>query len=330
MMKTKPNLLLLEKENYSNALIQKLKSFFNVTIENFNNQNSLDDFLIYNEFEVIITKLGLFLGEKNIGSQKNLKVICTPTTGYNHIEVNYLNEKRIKLIGLKNEEEFLKNIKSTAEHTWSLVLALSRNLLPAIHETKSHSIWNKQPYLAYELNGKTLGIIGYGRLGKIIGEYGNTFGMNVLANDSNLKVFKNKPDYIKESKINDLISKSDFIVILISWHKKNIKFFNHELFDMIKESGAFIINTSRGEFIDDEALLHYFKVGKIKGIALDVLDGDSSWDSVSVINNKIFELSKLNNNVIITPHIGGYGDNSIKMTRKFITEKLVEYYQKIK
>ena len=83
-------------------------------------------------------------------------------------------------------------VKSTAEHTWALLLSITRNLQPAIINTKNKKKWDRNPYLADELNGKNLGIIGYGRLGKIVAEYGHAFGMNVIVNDIDDKVFNKK------------------------------------------------------------------------------------------------------------------------------------------
>ena len=309
-------ILLLENENYPLSAISKLEEFFDVVIKEFNNQSQFDIYLKSNSFFAIFTKLGLYIGEQQISTQSELKYIVTATTGLNHIDLNYSTKTNIKIISLKGEFDFLRNIKSTAEHTWMLILAISRNLYPAISDVKINSKWNRRLYLADELNDKTIGIIGYGRLGKIIAEYAKIFGMNILAYDNDDSTFSNT-DLSYKSSLNNLLTNADYIVLLISWNEKNIKFFNSEMFNVLKK-GAYFINTSRGELVDEKALLDSLKSNKISGAAIDVLDGDSSWGSESYISNDLLKYSSTNHNLLITPHMSGYGRTSIYKTREFI------------
>ena len=259
------------------------------------------------------------MGKKQIDMAKYLTTICTPTTGYNHIDVEYAQTKNIQIIGLKNQKEFLSQVKSTAEHTWALLLAISRNLYTAINTTQNKSKWNRIPYMADELSDKTLGIIGFGRLGKIVAQYGLAFGMNILANDLEASVFIDKPSEVKKCDLNHLLEQSDFIVLLISWSKENYNFIDIDKLRLMKET-AYLINTARGELINEQSLLRILKEKKIRGAALDVLSGDSSWGSESKVSHDLIDYAKLNNNLIITPHMGGYGKSSIEKTRKFLTD----------
>ena len=287
-------------------------------LKDFTCQKDFDAFLELNQFDVIFTRLGLFLGEPQIIKQKNLKCIVTPTTGYNHIDIEFAQKQNIKIIGLKGEVEFLSEIKSTAEHTWTLLLSLSKNLYSSIDFVKKANLWDRNPFLADELDRKTLGIIGFGRLGKIVSKYANAFGMKILANDINEKVFNDAPAYINKCQLSELLELSDYIVLLISWRDDNISFINSEKLKKLKKN-AYLINTSRGEFIDERALHYSLKKGKIKGVALDVLDNDSAWNKSTKIKNALIKYSKANNNLIITPHIGGYGKESVKRTREYVT-----------
>ncbi len=309
-------ILLLEKENYPLSAIIKLEEFFEVVIKDFNNQSQFDIFLKSNSFFAIFTKLGLYIGEHQISTQSELKYIVTATTGLNHIDLKYSTRFNINIISLKGELNFLKNIKSTAEHTWLLVLAISRNLYPAVYDVKINNKWNRRPYLADELSEKTIGIIGYGRLGKIVKEYAKCFGMNILAYDSDDSTFSNT-DLKYKSSLDNLLTNADYIVLLISWDEKNIKFFNSEMFNVLKK-GSYFINTSRGELVDEKALLESLKSNKLAGAAIDVLDGDSSWGSDSFISNDLIKYASNHNNLLITPHMGGYGRNSIYKTREYI------------
>lgn len=311
-------ILHLEKEAYATSSLKKLADKHSVTYASFDDQNTFDIYLQGKDFDVVFTKLGIYLGKKQIDALQDLKIICTPTTGYNHIDVDHALSKGIQIIGLKDYKDFLRQIKSTAEHTWSLLLSIARNLHPAIENTRNSCIWDRKPYLADELDTKTLGIIGYGRLGKIVADYGRVFGMQVLVNDLDEAAYLGKPENVIQSSLTDLLQKSDYIVLLISWSKENINFIDASKLSLFKKS-AYLINTSRGELIDEKALLESLSAARIKGAALDVLSNDSSWDTKKTVSNSLLTYSKENNNLIITPHMGGYGKDSIEKTRTFIT-----------
>lgn len=308
--------LFLEIEYYPSNLLSFLDTSFEVISKDFNNQNEFDLYLMSNNFFAIFTKIGLYLGRKQLSTQSELKFIVSPTTGLNHIDQSYTSSCNIKIISLKGEFDFLKSIKSTAEHTWLLILAASRNFYSAVNNVKINNIWDRKPYLADELNGRTIGIIGYGRLGKIVAEYAGTFGMNILAYDKDdLSFINNGLDY--KTNLDNLLVNSDYIVLLISWSEENIKFFNSKMFNLVKK-GSYFINTSRGELVDEKALLDSLKNNKLAGAAIDVLNGDSSWGSDSYISNDLIKYASNHDNLLITPHMGGYGRTSIYKTREYI------------
>jgi D-3-phosphoglycerate dehydrogenase len=176
-------ILHLEKDAYPKILLKNLEDQNEIIYFDCNSQIELNQFLDTNKVDVIFTKLGLYIGAEQFKRQPHLKYIVTPTTGLNHIDFDIAQKKGIEIISLKGQYDFLKNIKSTAEHTWMLLLAISRNLYPVVHNVKKYKTWDRKPYIADELNNKKLGIIGFGRLGKIISEYGKGFGMKVLAYD---------------------------------------------------------------------------------------------------------------------------------------------------
>ena len=274
------------------------------------------------QFDVIFTRLGIYIDAELMNSQKKLKCIVTSTTGLNHIDTSAAKDKNIEVISLKGETEFLSTIKSTAEHTWMLLLSLIRNLIPATKNVIDNLEWIRTPFLADELDGKTIGIIGFGRLGKIVSKYAESFGMNVLVNDR--KQFETDSPY-QHVDIKTLIAQSDFIILLINYEEENIHFFNEEKFAWMKPT-AYFINTSRGEMVDEISLVNALKNNKIRGAALDVLDGDSAWESHCNGNQALLQYARNNNNLIITPHMGGYGKESIAKTRQFVTEKFIQKY----
>jgi D-3-phosphoglycerate dehydrogenase len=311
-------ILHLEKHAYPSSTLNELEQNHDVFFLDCKTQDQLNDFLNNNLVDVIFTKLGFYIGENQIRSQPTLKYIISPTTGLNHIDFDYANLKNIKIISLKNEVEFLRTIKSTAEHTWLLLLAITRNIFPAVYSVKYNKVWDREPFIADELSNKTLGIIGFGRLGRIISEYGLAFGMKVIAFDTDKSQY-NKSDIIFTNELGEILEQSDFVLLLISWSKENINFFSFPEFHKMKKDSYFI-NTSRGELVDSDALLDALINKKIKGAAIDVVDNDSSWESNEIIRNPTLEYASNHDNLIISPHMGGYGKDSINSTRKFVTE----------
>lgn len=319
----KQKVLHLEQSRYSNESLNKLKKKFDLTYLETNSQDELVNFLRADNYFAIFTKLGLELNQAALECQPQLEYIVTPTTGLNHIDVDYANYKGVSVISLRGEDDFLKGIMSTAEHTWAILLMLIRNLNGAFEDVKN-GFWRREPFLANELNGKTIGIIGYGRLGKIVAKYAEAFSMKVIAYDTNPSVFLN--EHINNSDINYLLSECDVLTLHIPSNKENYNFLDFEKLMKLKKE-VVIINTARGEVIDETAFLKFLQNNKKASAAVDVLDGDSSWAEFSPKDNELIKYAKTNKNLILTPHMGGYGKTSISRTRDFIADQLIKRIQ---
>ena len=309
----------LESDCYPSESMDLLKRYFEVTCLDVAGQDHFINHLLSQEYDIIFTRLGLFMGGRVFDTQPSLKKIVTPTTGLNHLDLVEAQKRGIEIISLKGEYEFLSTVKSTAEHTWALLLALIRNLIPAQQSVKEGK-WDRVPYLANELNTKTIGIIGLGRLGKILVKYSEAFSLNILCNDVDPSKFTQEYTSYKSS-LDELLAKSDFLILQIDYRPENKHFFDRKRFSSVKK-GAYFINTSRGELVDEKSLLHFLKIGHLKGAALDVLEGDSSWHEHAG-KIELIDYAKSSTNLIITPHMGGYGKTSIEMTREFVTNKLI-------
>ena len=318
-------LLHLEPKRYEDDLLLKLEKNFSVTCFEPRSQEELNDFVNDERFECIFTRLGISINHEVISKQPNLKFIVSPTTGLNHIDLSLAKEKSIDVISLKGETKFLENVRSTAEHTWAILLSLIRNINDACIDVKLGS-WRREPFIADELDGKKIGIIGYGRIGKMIARYASAFNMKVLVHDTDPNIFyDSSTDILPISSPEEIFKESEIISLHIPYSLENIDYVDSKKINLMRE-GAYIINTSRGELIDEEALLVALSDGKIKGAALDVLQGDSAWEESSDPKNKLVEYAKRNTNLIITPHMAGYGEVSISKTRRFITEKFLRCF----
>jgi D-3-phosphoglycerate dehydrogenase len=314
-------ILHLEANRYPQEAMALLKPF-EVECYDCYSQSDLEVKLESNHYDVIITKLGLYLSEKCLSSQPTLKYIISATTGLNHIDVVAANTRNIEIISLKGEFEFLSSIKSTAEHTWGLLLSLIRNIPSAIHSVVNQNKWDRNPFMSDELDGKNLGIIGYGRLGKIVSSYALAFGMNVLVHDTNSDAISNLPNGVNNVSIDLLLSESDFVLLLISWSLEAENYMDKAKFSLMKPS-AYFVNTSRGELVNQDDLIEVLLNKRIKGAALDVLHNDSSWSDEAPVHHSIIEYARINKNLLITPHMGGYGKDSIERTRLFVLKKFI-------
>lgn len=314
-----PRVLFTEPEAYSKSLRNELPKYWNCKFKNFSNEKKLISYLNKNSFEIIIGKLGLSFNKKFFQSAKSLKIFATPTTGLDHIDLKAASKRKIHIISLRGELSILKRVTSTAEHAWALLLACNRNLIRLVNKTKS-GYWGRAGFQLNQLSGKKIGIIGYGRIGKMLAQYAKTFRMYVFIFDKNIKstTFSNR---LSSVSLKYLLSNSDYIILSASYSagdpiimtKKNI---------MLIKPGTTFINISRGELVDENAIIEALKINKISMIGLDVLNGDSKWNNLKKIRSPLLKLSKKSNRIIITPHVGGYAKEAIESTRRFIFEKV--------
>lgn len=313
-------ILHLEANRYPQESLDKLSQVAELTCLEVSGQEELIAHLEQYSYDAIFTRLGIYLDQSCLDSQSQLRYIVTATTGLNHIDVEYCKTRGIELLSLKGEDKFLARIKSTAEHTWLLLLSIIRNF-PASYLSVKEGNWQREPFLAEELSEKTLGIIGFGRLGKIIAQYANAFGMEVLANDIDPNKIP-EDGFVKEVGLDALLSSSDIVILMVSYSPENVDLLAKREFALLKKA-AYFVNTSRGEMVDEDALIEALENGTIKAAALDVMKDDSSWSSQVPSDNKLLTYSQQNTNLILTPHMGGYGKQSIERTREFVTDKLL-------
>src|SRR5262249_11149941 len=127
-----------------------------------------------------------------IAAAPHLKLIATPTTGLNHIDLREAQRNGIEVVSLQGENEFLQDVRATAEHTVTLILALLRHV-PASLEHVRGGGWNRDLFKGHELCGKVIGIVGYGRLGRIVGRYLSVFDAHILVADPHLDAASTEP-----------------------------------------------------------------------------------------------------------------------------------------
>ncbi len=251
---------------------------------------------VIENYDGYVSTLAFRADEKFLDNAKNLKAIFTATTGLDHIDLDYAAQRGIAVYGMKNDREFLDNVTATAEVALAILLALIRNI-PWGFDSVKRGEWTRECYKGHQLNGKTMGILGYGRLGTIMAQYAKALRMNVIATD--IKPIDN-PD-IKQVSFDELMEQSDVISIHIHLNECTRHLINKEAFDKMKPT-AVLVNTSRGGIVDEEALVEALKSGKLAGAATDVIDGE--WIE-NKLEHPLVKYAQSHENLLISPHVGG-------------------------
>jgi len=268
--------------------------------------------------QILIVGLDLVVDKKTIDAMPDLKIIATPATGLDHIDVAHAEQKGIAVLSLRGEDEFLKTITSTAELALGLLLALVRHI-PGAYDSVKQGRWDRNAFCGATLSKKTLGIVGLGRLGTHMASYGRALNMRVIAHD---------PTAIPAAGITPvdfetLISESDCISLHVHLTRETEHLFNAAAFEKMKKT-AYLINTSRGRIVDEAALIASLERQAIAGYATDVLGGELAFTEGHAFH-PLIAYAKKHQNVIITPHIGGATVESRSATDIFIANKIKQY-----
>ncbi len=231
------------------------------------------------------------LGRSDVTSEviiklPHLKMISLWATGYNYVDIQTAKEKGIIVTNVPSYAT-----EAVAEHVFSLLLSFVRKIsLADKHVKTGHFNWKE--FRGVELAGKTMGIIGLGSIGSRVARISNCFGLNVIAFTTHPTDEKAKQIGVEFSSFDEVLSKSDFLTIHIPLSSETENLLGFPEFSKMKND-AIIINTSRGQIINETALIDALKSGKIAGACLDVLANDPPEKKNPLLN---FE------NVLLTPH----------------------------
>lgn len=274
------------------------------------------------DFEVLIVRLQHTIDKEIIDAGLNLQVIVTATTGLDHIDIDYAKQKGITVLSLKGDVDFLRTVTATSELTMGLILSLYRHL-PAAFNSVVEGKWDRDRFRGREIQGKRLGILGLGRLGSKVAEYAAAFGMRVGSFDINPE--HTSADIRTFSSMKELLQWSEILTIHVPLNDKTTHLIGIDELTLLPQ-GAILINTSRGSIVDESALLLSLKSGHIGGAAVDVLENELKG---SIIDNPLVAYARDNENVIITPHIGGATWDSMRKTEIRMANKLNEFYSHV-
>ncbi len=302
-------------------LRQRLSMIGDVTYREVTNEDDLLRALGENHYEALFVRLGIPVGRQCFLVCPSLRWVVTPTTGLEHLDLTALREAEARVISLRGQRGFLQGVRSTAEHTWALLLALVRRL-PAACADVAGGRWRREPFLATELQGKTLGIVGVGRLGGMVAGFGAAFHMRIVGFDCDPKAFRAAEAPVEPTRIEDLLAMSNVVSLHLPLDSATAGFLSRDRIRAMR-TGALLVNTARGELVDEKALLEALRSGSLGGAALDVLQGDAAWPGGIPPEHPLIAYATRHPNLLITPHCGGYGRESIEATRGFVVEQFL-------
>jgi len=271
------------------------------------------------DYEILVVRLGLKVDRPILAAGQALRVVGTPTTGLDHIDLQAAQERGVAVLSLKGERDFLDQVYATAEHTFALLLCLVRHVPAAFEAVKSYE-WRRDLYRGNELSGKALGIVGCGRLGSMVARYAAAFGMRVLVYDP----YQTRlPDgAVACSTLAELLEECDVVSIHVPLNPETEGMLATDQFLLLRP-GAILINTARGAVVEETALLHALESGRLAGAAVDVICNEHAVSQGAT--NPLIEYARTHDNLIITPHIGGATQESIEKADLFIAKKIREY-----
>ncbi|MEM2032565.1 MAG: NAD(P)-dependent oxidoreductase [Candidatus Woesearchaeota archaeon] len=285
------------------------------------NETNLEKFSFIRDLDIISVFIYSKLNKKVIDFFENLKLITTRSTGMDHIDLEYAKSKNISVLNVPSYGE-----NTVAEHTFALILTLSRNIQKAYIRTINQN-FDIHGLEGFDLNGKTLGVIGTGKIGIHVIKIAKGFGMDVIAYDKVENSLAKELLNFRYVELDYLLSNSDIVTIHIPLMPETYHLINLENIKKFKR-GSLLINTARGAIVDTDAILYGLENKILAGVGLDVIEGEEYLrEEKEIIKDpkKFKENLQLikdhilihHENVIFTPHIAFYS----KEAEKRIMEK---------
>jgi D-3-phosphoglycerate dehydrogenase / 2-oxoglutarate reductase len=280
------NAKVLVKEPIADAAVELLRERFDVELGTDWKDGELDQRI--GEFDGILIRSGTKLTEELIDRAERLKVVGRAGTGVDNVDVAAATRRGIVVANAPEA-----NAIAAAEHTLALMLALCRNI-PAAHASLAGGAWERSRFGGTELYGKTLGIVGFGRIGQLVANRARGFEMKVVAYDKFVASERFRELGVEGVEDSDEIyQRADFITVHLPKTPETVNWIDAAALAKMRD-GVRIVNCARGELIDLEALTEALDSDKVAGAALDVFPEEP------FTSHPIFE----HENVVVTPHLG--------------------------
>ena len=293
--------------------VQKLQSMFTTIYDPnlFNNEKKIIELIP--EMDALIVRNNTLVNETILAASKQLKVIGRLGVGLNNINVELCKKKNITIIPATGA-----NTVSVAEYVISCMLVLSRKVFNAT-ESVIAGDWPRNKFMhGLELYNQTLGIIGLGSIGKAVATRAKSFDMNIISYDPLIKESSSEFSYIQMKSLEEIFTQSDIITLHIPLNADTKNLINKDKIQLMKK-GSILINTSRGEVVDENAVIENLKSHHLGGAALDVFNQEPLTKENA---NKFKDIS----NLICTPHISGLSEQANKRVSSMIANSVIKFF----
>lgn len=282
--------------------------------------------------------VSVFVGHSHITGEimdamPKIKLIATRSTGFDHIDLAAASERGIAVVNVPNYGE-----NTVAEHAFTLLLALARKLPQTLQTTKD-GVYAPTELSGFDLKGKTLGVVGMGRIGQHSARIGRGFGMEVVGFD----VFE-KPEIAEEigfryAPLEEVLRSADIVTLHAPLVAENVHLINHERLTQMKP-GAILINTARGELVDTHALIAALENGHLAGAGLDTIEGERFLNEQievnTVLDNKTTKEALINlaetetllrmPQAVVTPHSAYNTVEAVGRINAITTDNIIKFW----
>jgi len=262
-------------------------------------------------YDAIITRSGTRVDPPLIDHGKRLKIIARAGVGIDNVDVEYASNKGIIVVNAP-----FGNVNSAAEHTMAVLLSLCRNVTAANASLKGGE-WKRAPFTGYELKGKTMGIIGLGKVGGRVALRAKAFEMEVLACDPYIAEKRADDLGVKLVSLDDIVRFADVITVHTPLNEETEGMLTSEHFARMKD-GVLVVNCARGGIIDEAAMLQALEDGKAAGAAFDV------WSEEPPQSDVIRRLIA-HPRMVVTPHLGANTFEAQKNVAVDVGRKIINY-----
>lgn len=232
-----------------------------------------------------------------------LQLFVAVSTGSDHVDRNQLERMGVEFRSLRGRRDVLADVTAAAEHSWLLVLACARQLRAA-SESVLRGNWERSLFPGPMLRGRTLGIIGCGRIGQWMARYAASFEMRVLGHDPHIESW---PSGIERTDLQELLERSHVVTVHVPLNEETEGLLGREELAHLRQ-GAILVNTSRGGIIDEPALVEILRSGRLAAVGLDVLQGEPE-----IADNPLLDYARRHTNVVITPHVAGMSPDALRI-----------------